>query len=160
MTTAVPDAVLAGAPLRAASIERLACLVRHWAWAEEAKLRFDRELAEGWDYDEDLAADRPFGSFYHWCALLSGLAEAALEHQLLSSSQLLGVREDLEASLSDLQACRDLLVAIPSSMENHPLVIDLLRDEARLERLRRLHIAFGDALRRERVARDVESLGA
>lgn len=150
--------VPADEPLRQASIERLACLVRHWAWAEEAKVRFDRELADGWDYEEDLAADRPFGSFYHWCALLSGFAQAALDRQLLSPSLLLGIRKDLEASLPELQACRDVLVTIPSSMESHPLVIELLRDEPRLERLRRLHAAFGDAVRQEQVTRDVELL--
>lgn len=145
-----------GAPLRTASIERLACLVRHWAWADEARSRFERELADGWDYDEELAADRPFGSLYHWCALLSAFGEASLADQFLSPPQLAAIRQDLEASLPELQACRRLLIRIPAFMEAHPLVLDLLRDETRLERLRRLHVTFGDAIRRERVLRDVE----
>ena len=33
-----------------ASIERLACLLRHWTWADEAMARFEQELAGGWEY--------------------------------------------------------------------------------------------------------------
>jgi hypothetical protein len=33
--------------LREASVDRLACLLRHWTWADEAKARFDLELADG-----------------------------------------------------------------------------------------------------------------
>ena len=73
---------LAG-PLGEASVERLACLVRHWTWADEARSRFERELAGGVEYDEDLAANHPFGSYYHWCALLAGFSEAAMAHALL-----------------------------------------------------------------------------
>ena len=80
--------VYAGAPvngsLRDASLDRLACLLRHWAWADEARSAFDRELANGWDDDDDPMSDHPFGSYYHWCALLCGFSEAALEHGLLS----------------------------------------------------------------------------
>jgi hypothetical protein len=39
-------AAVAGS-LSNASVERLACLLRHWTWADEALVRFDRELAEG-----------------------------------------------------------------------------------------------------------------
>src|SRR6185436_17679913 len=56
--------------LKGASVERLTLLLRHWTWADEALRRFDRELADGWTCDDDLVADRPFGSYYHWCALL------------------------------------------------------------------------------------------
>ena len=57
--------------------------------------RFERELTEGWDYDDDPMSDHPFGSYYHWCALLCGLAEAALDHGLLSPLQLDAIRQDL-----------------------------------------------------------------
>src|SRR5262245_27551382 len=103
--------------LRRASVGRLACLLRHWTWADEAMARFERELANAWEYDEDLVADRPFGSFYHWCALLCGLTEAALERGLLPTRQLATIRRDLEASLPGLRGCRELLVAIPASPE-------------------------------------------
>ena len=43
--------------LRNASADRLACLFRHWTWADEAMARFERELAGGWDYDEDRELD-------------------------------------------------------------------------------------------------------
>ena len=65
-------------------MDRLACLLRHWTWADEAMARFDRELADGWDYDDDPMSDRPFGAYYHWCALLCAFGEAALDHGLLS----------------------------------------------------------------------------
>ena len=68
MSAAAPH----NASLKGASINRLACLVRHWTWANEAKARFERELADGWEYDEDPPADHLFGSYYHWCALLCG----------------------------------------------------------------------------------------
>jgi hypothetical protein len=93
-------------PLKDASIGRLACLFRHWTWAHEAKAQFETELAAGWDYDDDPLADHPFGAYYHWCALLCGFGEAALEHALLSELQLEAVRPDLEASLPGLRACR------------------------------------------------------
>jgi hypothetical protein len=144
--------------LKGASINRLACLVRHWTWANEAKGRFERELANGWEYDEDPPADHLFGSYYHWCALLCGFSEAALAHGLLPGSQLDALRPDLEASLPDLQACRQLLVVIPASREEHPRIVDLLRDVEALGRLRRVHSAFGEALREEQISRELEFL--
>jgi hypothetical protein len=54
--------------LRDASINRLACLFRHWTWADEALAHFERQLADGWEYDEEPLADHPFGAYYHWCA--------------------------------------------------------------------------------------------
>jgi len=144
--------------LREASVDRLTCLLRHWTWADEALQRFEQELAGGWEYDEDLMADHPFGSYYHWCALLCGFSEAALEHGLLSSLQLDAVLRDLEVTLSGLRACRQLLVVIPASLEEQPRVVDLLRDEETLGRLRRVHRAFGDALREERMSREIDSL--
>ena len=152
-----------GAPvnqsLRDASLDRLACLLRHWAWADEAKTAFDRELANGWDdEDDDPMADHPFGSYYHWCALLCGLSEAALEHGLLPPLQLDAIRRDLELSLPGLRACRQLLIVIPTSLDEQPRILDLLRDERTLGRLRRVHTAFGDALRAELQSREIDSL--
>ena len=144
--------------LREASADRLTCLLRQWTWADEAMQRFEQELTGGWDYDEDLIADHPFGSYYHWCALLCGFSEAALEHGLLSKAQLDAVRRDLEVTLPGLRACRQLLIVIPASLEEQPRVVDLLRDEETLGRLRRVHRTFGDALRDERMSREVDSL--
>ena len=80
--------------LKDASLERLACLLRHWSWADEARTRFERELASGWDYDEDLLANHPFGSYYHWCALLAGFGEAALHQALLAPAELEAIRRE------------------------------------------------------------------
>ena len=118
--------------------------------------RFDRELANGWEYDEDPVADHPFGAYYQRCALLCGFSEAALEHGLLPGSQLDVLRPDLEAILPGLRACRQLLVVIPASLEEHPRIVDVLRDEETLGRLRRVHDAFGAALRDEQTSRQLE----
>ena len=144
--------------LKGASINRLACLLRHWTWADEALARFERELANGWQYDEDPRADHLFGAYYHWCALLCGFSEAALEHGFLSGSQLDALRSDLEASLPGLRACRQLLVVIPASREEHPRIVDVLRDDETLGRLRRVHCAFGEALRDEQISRELDVL--
>jgi hypothetical protein len=143
---------------RNASVDRLTCLVRHWTWADEAKAQFEQELAGGWEYDEALAADHPFGAYYHWCALLCGLSEAALEQGFLSTRQLDTIRQDLEAGLPGLRACRQLLVVIPSSLERHPRIADLLGDDESLGRLRRLHHAFGEALHEEQTSRELDLL--
>ena len=103
-------------------------------------------------------ADHPFGAYYHWCALLCGFSEAALEHGLLSGLQLDALRPDLEASLPGLRACRQLLVMIPASLEEHPRIVELLRDDATLGRLRRVHYAFGAALREEHISRERDVL--
>jgi hypothetical protein len=144
--------------LQGASSNRLACLVRHWTWADEARGRFERELANGWEYDDDPPADHLFGAYYHWCALLCGFGEAALDHELLSPSQLEALRSDLEACLPELRACRQLLVVIPASREEHPRVVDLLRDQESLRRLRRVHYGFGEALRKEQMSRALDFL--
>jgi hypothetical protein len=144
--------------LREASVERLACLLRHWTWANEAMARFHRELADGWDYDDDPMSDHPFGAYYHWCALLCAFGEAALDHGLLRPLELEPIRQDLAASLPGLRACRQLLVVIPASLEEEPRIVDLLRDGETLGRLRRVHQAFGEALRKEQVSRDIDSL--
>ena len=141
-----------------ASVERLACLLRHWTWADEAMTRFEQELADEGTYDEDPAADHPFGAYYQWCALLCGLSEAALEHGLLSTRQLDAIRQDLEASLPWLRACRQLLVVIPASLEEHPRLAELFRDDETLDLLRRLHNSFGDALHEEEMSRDLNLL--
>jgi len=141
-----------------ASVDRLACLLRHWRWADEAMARFEQQLAGGWEYDDDPGADHPFGAYYHWCALLCGLSEAALEHGLLSTLQLDAIRQDLEASLPGLRACRQVLVEIPASLKEDLRIADLLRDDEMLGRLRRLHRAFGDALREEQMSRELDLL--
>jgi hypothetical protein len=148
----------ANGSLRDASMNRLACLLRHWTWAGEALAHFERQLADGWEYDEEPLADHPFGAYYHWCALLCGFSEAVLERGLLSGLQLEALRPDLEASLPRLRACRQLLVVIPSSLEEHPRIVDMLRDEETLGRLRRIHYAFGEALRNERMSRELNWL--
>jgi hypothetical protein len=152
------DAVARRDGLGTVSVGRLACLVRHWTWADEAQSRFEQELAAAWDYGEDLTADHPFGAYYHWSALLCGLGEAALGQELLSAGQLHEIRPDLDASLPWLRTSRELLVSIPASFEDHPRVVDLLRDAETLGRLRRLHRAFGAALEEERTARMVDTL--
>jgi hypothetical protein len=145
-------------PMRDASFNRLACLFRHWTWANEAMARFEAELEAGWKHTDDPLADHPFGAYYHWCALLCGFSEAALEHGLLSSAQLERLRSDLEATLPRLQACRQLLVVIPAALEEHPRIVDLLHDDEWRSRLRRLHAAFGEALDEERRSREIEWL--
>jgi hypothetical protein len=124
-------------PLKNASIGRHACLFRHWTWANRRS---------------------SFGAYYLWCALLCGFTEAALEHAILSDLQLASLRADLEASLPGLRACRQLLVVIPVSFEEHPRIVDLLHDHETLGRLRRIHSAFGDALREEQLSRQLEWL--
>jgi hypothetical protein len=157
VTDGMPVEAPVNGSLKDASVNRLACLFRHWAWADEAMARFERELV-GWEDDEDPVVDHPFGAYYHWCALLCGLSEAALEHGLLSGLQLDAIRQDLEASLPGLRACRQLLVVIPASLEEHPHIVDLLRDDAMLGRLRRLHDALGAALREEHISRERDLL--
>lgn len=146
-------------PLRAATNNRLACLVRHWMWADEARRQFECELG-GWDFDHDPAADRLFGAYYHWCALLCGFSEAALNHALLIGPQLANLRLDIEATLPQLQSCRQVLVVIPASRELNPRIVDLLRDRTTIERLRRLHEAFGEAVRDEQRSREFDLLNA
>jgi len=157
-TTQIDAGTVVEGSLRDASVDRLVCLLRHWTWADEAMARFDRELAGGWDYDDDPMSDHPFGAYYHWCALLCGFGEAALDHGLLSPLQLEPIRQDIEASLPGLRACRQLLVVIPASLEEQPRIVDLLRNRETLARLRRVHQAFGEALRKEQVSREIDSL--
>jgi hypothetical protein len=57
-----------------------------------------------------------------------------------------------------LRTCRRLLVVIPASLAEQPRILDLLSDEETLGRLRRVHNAFGEALREERLSREVDSL--
>lgn len=143
--------------LKAAPLDRLVCLQRHWMWADEAMTRFERELENWWSDEDEPMSDRPFGAYYHWCALLCGLGEAALEHGLLSPTELDPIRQDLEASLPALKASRQLLVVIPESLEAHPRVVDMLRDGEMLPRLRRIHLAFGEALRNEHLSRELDA---
>jgi hypothetical protein len=158
MSTHVDTGVAVKRSLRDVSLDRLACLLRHWTWADEAMATFDRELANEWDYDDDPMSDPPFGAYYHWCALLCAFGEAALDHGLLSPMQLEPIRQDLEASLPGLRACRQRLVVIPTSPEEQPRIVDLIRDGETLTRLRRVHEAFGEALRQEQVSREIDSL--
>jgi hypothetical protein len=140
--------------LKGASINRLACLLRHWTWADDALGRFERQLAGGWEDDSDPQADHLFGTYYHWCALLCGLSEAAIEHAALSGSHLTTLSVDLDACLPLLRSSRQLLVVIPTARENHPRIMDLLRDAETLNRLRRIHRALGEALREEQMTRE------
>jgi hypothetical protein len=156
MVIKVAQEASAAGSLKNASVTRLACLFRHWTWADEALTQFERELAEDWEDGEEPLADHPFGAYYHWCALLCALAEAALEHGLLTGSQLDPLRSDLDNSFAGLRACRELLVVVPNSLEEHPRIVDLLRDSETLARLRRIHNAFGEALRKEQLSREIE----
>lgn len=144
--------------LKHASWDHLACLLRHWTWANEAMATFDRQLATGLGDEDDPMSDHPFGAFYHWCALLCALGEAALEQGLLTPFQLEPIRQDLEASLPVLRACRQRLIVVPASLEEHPLIVALVRDGGTLPRLRRLHHTFGEALREEQASREIDSL--
>ena len=144
-------------PLSGVSLNRLACLFRHWNWADDAMTRFERALANG-NPDEDPLGDRLFGAYYHWCALLCGFSEAALEHGLLNPSALDAIRSDLERSLPALRSCRQVLLVIPMSREEHPRIVDLHRDGEALGRLRRVHHAFGNALRDAQLAREFDLL--
>src|SRR5262249_1617328 len=139
-------------------VDRLASLVRHWTWADEALARFEQELAGGWEDDEGLIANHPFGEDYHWCALLCGFCDAGLEQGLLSTGQLGAIPSDPEASRPGLRACRQLLVVIPASLEEQPSVVNLFGNGETIARLRRLHEAFGKALRDERMLREIDSL--
>ena len=47
---------------------------------------------------------------------------------------------------------------IPASREEHPRIVDLLRDDEALGRLRRVHYAFGEALREEQMFRELDML--
>ena len=76
----------------------------------------------------------------------------------LSTLQLDAIRRDLEASLPGLRACRQLLVVIPGSLEEHPRIVHLLRDDEALGPLRRLHHAFGEALHDEQMSRELDLL--
>jgi hypothetical protein len=158
MAESIQEPAALNGSLKDASVNRLACLFRHWTWADETMVRFGRELANGWEYDEILLAHHPFGAYYHWCALLCGFAEAAFEQGLLPGSRLDALRPDLEASLPGLRACRQLLVRIPASLEEQPRIVDLLHDDETLGRLRRLHCAFGDAVRQELLSRELDLL--
>src|SRR3954447_4893781 len=68
------------------------------------------------------------------------------------------IRQDLEAGMPVLKACRQLLIVVPASLEEHPLIVTLVRDGDTLPRLRRLHHAFGEALREEQASREIDSL--
>ncbi len=144
--------------LNGVSFNRLACLYRHWIWADDAMARFERVLADGWEYDEDPLGDHLFGTYYHWCALLCGFSEAALEHGLLTKNELDVLRPDIEATLPTLRACRQVLVVIPTSREEHPRIVDLLRDCDTIGRIRRVHHACGAALREAQISRERDLL--
>jgi hypothetical protein len=113
--------------------------------------RFDRELAKGWGYGDRMTV-HPFGAYAHWCALLCAFAEGALAHSLLAAPQLDRIRADLEATVPTLRSCRHLLTIVPVTVDEHPRFADLIHDGT-VPRLRRIHRAFGDALREEQAAR-------
>jgi len=148
-------------PLKQISIERLSCLLRHWGWADEAKSRFERELASFPDEHARTAADsgnHALGAYYHWCAMLCAIGDAAVGHSLLHHAPLDMIHEDLEATLPWLRVCRKRLVDVPVSPEPYPRIADLLRDSGTLMRLRRMHRAFGEAFRNEQVSRELDAL--
>ena len=89
---------------------------------------------------------------------MCAFGEAALDHGPLSRFQLEPIRRDFEASLPGLRTCRQLLIVVPASLEEHPRIVDLLRAVETLPRLRRIHEAFGEALRNEKVSREIDSL--
>ena len=45
---------------------------------------------------------------------------------------------------------------IPADREEHPRIVDLLRDDEALGCLRRVHDAFGEALREAQMSRDLD----
>ena len=49
-------------------------------------------------------------------------------------------------------------MVIPASLEEQPRLGDLVRDEGTLGRLRRVHDAFGEALREERMLREIYAI--
>jgi hypothetical protein len=147
-------------PLKHVSIDRLTCLMRHWAWADEARQRFERELAAFPD-DHTRGAgspDRVLGAYYHWCAMLCALADAAGTQTFVSHPPLDAIHEDLQAIQPWLRVCRKRLVDVAPSYESHPKLADLHRDKETLRRLRRVHRAFGEAFRNEQVSREVDAL--
>jgi len=150
-----------GQPLKHLSMDRLSCLLRHWAWADDARSRFERELQTFPDEHARAvahSADRPLGAYYEWCAMLGAIGEGAVRDGLVYDPPLDAIREDLDAILPWLRACRKQLFEVPATPETHPTIADLHRDTATLNRLRRLHRAFGDAFRNEQVSREVDSL--
>ena len=156
-TPLVMEASASGSP-KVVSINLLVCLCRHWAWADEARGRFERERAGGWESDDDPLANHLFGAYYHWGALLGGLRDAAVEHGLLSRAPLDAIVADLEACAPVLRACRERLMVVPAAREIQPRIVDLLRDDDTLRRLRRVHAAFGDAFREEQAGWERELL--
>ena len=161
MSSEQSEADYTGQPLKHLSLERLRCLMRHWSWAEDARTRFERELAVfPSDYDRGPGAptDRPLGAYYYWCAMLGALGDAAEAHHLTYHAPLDAIHEDLGSLLPWLRVCRKRLFDIPASPEQHPTLADLHRDKDTVARLRRVHRAFGDAFRSEQVSRDVDSL--
>ena len=161
MSSEQSEAEYTGQPLKQLSIERLRCLLRHWSWAEEARTRFERELAAfPSDYDRGPGAstDRPIGAYYHWCALLCALGDAADGHHLTNHAPLDTIHDDLTTLLPWLRVCRKRLFDVPTSPEQPQTLADLHRDTDTVARLRRVHRAFGDAFRNEQVSRDVDAL--
>jgi hypothetical protein len=160
MSAEQSEAEYTGQPLKHLSIERLRCLLRHWSWADEARTRFERELASfpSDDRPPGASADRPIGAYYHWCALLCALGDAADGHSLTNHAPLDTIHDDLRSLLPWLRVCRKSLFDVPASPEPHPTLADLHRDQDTVTRLRRVHRAFGDAFRNEQASRDIDAL--
>lgn len=118
MTNGVAGEAPANGSLKDASVNRLVCLFRHWTWADEALARFERELANGWEYDEDPIADHPFGAYYQWCTLLCGLTEAAPRHRHRGDSRR-GGRSIRSRRFSDV-ATPDLRLATLGATDSNP----------------------------------------
>jgi hypothetical protein len=147
-----------GGAFRHVSFNHLACLLRHWLWAEDARTRFEGARGQGWEQDVDPGADRLYGAFYQWCALLCGVAESAGRGDISNEPGGEVSSHDLDTSLPVLQAGRDVLAVVPTTREGHPRIIDLLREGETLQRLRRVHRGCGEALRREQDARERDML--
>lgn len=145
-------------PLKHLSFDRLTSLLRHWKWAEEAKQKYERELASYADEHSAGSFDQLLGSYYHWCGMLCALGEASLAHDLVQHPPLDRIHNDLESVMPWLRVCRTRLVDVPASHEHHPNPADMRRDTETLARLRRVHRALGEAFRNEQVSREVDSL--
>jgi hypothetical protein len=80
--------------------------------------RFERELAEGWNDDQILTPIIPAASIITGAHCFVASVKLHFRTGFCPLSlQLDAIREDLEAGLSGLRACRQLLVVFPTSLE-------------------------------------------
>ena len=144
--------------LKGASINRLACLFRHWTWADEAW----RDSSESWQRMGVPTKIRL--PIIYSVRTTIGVRCCAVSARRRSSTDFCRGRGWTRSVPTSkrvclvLQACRQLLVVIPASREEHPRIVDLFRDDEMLGRLRRVHCAFGEALREEQMSRELDFL--